>query len=533
MTKLRAAGRLLTASTETRELRYLLLPYGEPGNTNKGKVIASAGTLEVPAEPLPVNLEHNEVAPVGTMLVTEEEAGLIAAVSVANTRAGDDVLEEATAGLRKGISVEVEDYVIRAGRFIKGRLTGAGLVVKPAYPSALLMAADAGELSPDLEAAAAAIEAGDLEAAAAAIAAAQEKASADNNGNNNEESDTVNKNLEAGMPANTAALLAGLMGTKATAPAGDPAPGKLEAGAVTLSKFTAAVRAMSEPGNSGLKAAAFHTISQADMYDPAAVPAYLGEVWGDVLYTERFAPLVSTADLTGMEVTGWRWEAGKSPIVDDWEPSTGVHPNEVRNEIPTGEMVAKKYSEHAKRIAGGNRFDRVHIDFPVAGVLESFLKEQAEYIKKRRDARVREHIYAAAKQITGTGADVASTWAKIILGAMHCMDYAKPTYAIVGNDLYRPMLATDMLENLALLETTLGLESGSMAGFRIQPASITDTASNGKVVVGAQKATVLHEPAGAPFRVDAQELLTGAVDKAVFSYYLLRSDERGGIYEVN
>jgi hypothetical protein len=204
------------------------------------------------------------------------------------------------------------------------------------------------------------------------------------------------------------------------------------------------------------------------------------------------------------------------------------------NDIPTGEMRAERESFPAKRIAGGNRFDRVHIDFPVPGVMESFLREQTEYIKRRRDARVKQHLVAqaAANAVVGTGTDIATPWAKIILGAMHVMEYDKPTFAVVGNDLYRQMLTTDALENLALLETTLGLESGSMAGFRIQPAQISDVTMNGEVIVGAQRGTVLHEPAGAPIRVDAQELLKGAVDKAVFSYYLLRSDERGGIVRV-
>ena len=531
MSKLRATGHLLAASADKRELSYLLLPYGEPGNTNKGKVLASAGTLEIPAEPLPVNLEHDATAPLGTMDVTETDAGLTATVHVAATRAGDDALEEARLGLRKGISVEVENPVIRAGRFIKGKLTGAGLVVSPAYPSALLMAADAGELTPDLEAAAAAIDAGDLEAAAAAIAAAQAKVKDDDETPTEKDNTEVPNNLSAGMPANTAGLLAGLVG-KATKPA---SPKLTAASELTLEKFTAAARTVGD-GMAGtdLKAAAFKMMTQQDMYDPAAVPAFLGEVWSDVVYQERFAPLVSTAALTGMAVQGWRWEEGSEAIVDDWEADEIIEGVVIsRRDIPSSEMKLVPYSENAKRIAGGNSFDRVHMDFPVPGVLESFLVNQAEYIKRRRDERVRQHIYSNAKQITGAGADVASTWAKIILGAMHCMDYAQPTYAVVGNDLYRPMLATDMLENLALLETSLGLESGSMAGFRIQPASISDTASAGKVVVGASKATVLHQPAGAPIRVDSQELLKGSIEKAVFSYYLLRSDERGGIYEVS
>lgn len=551
MSKLKAAGRLLAANREDRTLRYRLLPFGEPGNTNMGKVIASAGSIEIPSSPLPVNIEHDYTRPVGTMIAEETPEGLDAVVTIANTRAGDDVLEEAATGLRAGISVEVDNPVIRAGRFVKGLLSGSGLVVKPAYPSALLMAADVGEVDPDVDVETEAVEladaaahlsqavdAGDAEAAAAAIAEAEAAIEAakdklTESAEPAQEENNMPPTATASAPANTEALLATLAGLIGKPSDQGPAS-KLTAGnEITLDKFTAAIRGMADTTDGRLKAAALDTITQADVYDPTSVPAYLGEVWASQPYEERFTPLVDHADLTGMKVTGWRWVEGKSPIVDDWDPAfSGSAPNESMNDIPTGEVVAEDYSETAKRIAGGNRFDRVHFDFPVPGVIESFLANQAEYIARRRDQRTQEHIYAHAKLISGTGADVANPWRRIILGAMHVQEYSTPTYAIVGNDLYRDMLGSDMLENLALLEASLGLKEGSLAGFKIKPASITDTASNGKVIVGASRATVLHEPAGAPFRVDAEELLKGAVDKAVFAYYLLRSDERGGIVEV-
>lgn len=542
---LKARGNLLAASTEDRTLRYRLLPFGEPGSTNKGKVLASAGAIEVPADSLPVNLEHDYTRPLGRMTVSEDADGLEATVDVARTRAGDDVLEEAAQGLRAGISVEIDNPIIRAGRLIAGKLSGAGLVVKPAYPSALLMAADFGDTEPDedndddavtdaeaeeaneqLDVARAAIDAGDLPAAAAAIAAAQEEITP----TTESETNPVPVNASA-APSSTDALLASIAAHMNKSGNGNTLEAADEG--LTLDKFAATFRGMAGQ-DSRMTAAALDTITQADVFDPTSQPAYLGELWNNTTYVERFAPLVTRENLTGMSVKGWRWVEGKSPIVDDWDPAfSGVAPAETMNQIPTGEVVAESDEWFAKRIAGGNRFDRVHVDFPVPGVLESFLREQTEYIKKRRDARVKQHLIGAAKPIVGTGSDVLNPWRKIILGAMHVLEYSKPTYALIGNDLYRELLGTDMLENLAMLDTTLGLEAGTMAGFRIQPAEITDTAMNGKIFVGASNATVLHETGGgSPIRVDAQELSIGAVDKAVFSYYLLRSDDRGGIVEV-
>jgi hypothetical protein len=243
-----------------------------------------------------------------------------------------------------------------------------------------------------------------------------------------------------------------------------------------------------------------------------------------------------------------------TPIADDWEPpyTEGDYDADPQvlsqmNDIPSRSVRAVGREWTAKRIAGGNRFDRAIIDFPVPGQLESYLREQTEYIKRRRDARVLAHLSSIARPIVGTGNDISNAWRRIILGSQYILEDTKPDYALVGNDIYRELLGSDMLENLAMLETSLGLESGSMAGFKIQPFSIKNTANNGRVIVGSSKVTVLHQSGGdAPIRVDAQELQKGAIDKAVFSYYLLRSNTitegeapdpitnyaKNGVYEV-
>ncbi|NUL43735.1 hypothetical protein F7P69_00770 [Cellulosimicrobium funkei] len=149
-----AHGELLTASTDDRTLTYRLLPYGEPGRTSAGTITAAQGTVTVPEDVagLPVNLEHDYKRPVGKFVsVTETENGLEATIRVANTRDGDDALTLAAEGLRRGISVEIDSPVIRAGRLISGVLTAAGLVVRSAFPSAQLVAADSGDLPTEME----------------------------------------------------------------------------------------------------------------------------------------------------------------------------------------------------------------------------------------------------------------------------------------------------------------------------------------------------------------------------------------------
>jgi hypothetical protein len=160
----------LLAANDDGSLSFKLLPFGEPGSTNKGKLtVKGPGIVKLPADPSTVhaNFEHEFRRPLGKATVLEERAdGVYATFMPADTTAGRDWREEARAGLRKGISVELGSPVIRNGDLLAGDLTGAGAVVKPAYASAqLVTAADAGT---DTELADA------LANAADAIAAAQD-----------------------------------------------------------------------------------------------------------------------------------------------------------------------------------------------------------------------------------------------------------------------------------------------------------------------------------------------------------------------
>lgn len=145
--KLSAVGTLLKADAEERTLSYVLLPFGVEGSTSLGKLTAAAGAILLPddVDTLELNLEHDYTKPIGKFVRVEEtEAGLEATVKISKTSAGNDALQLAAEGLRTGISVEIADPVIRSGQLVAGRLTGAGLVVRPAFPTAQLIAADCG-----------------------------------------------------------------------------------------------------------------------------------------------------------------------------------------------------------------------------------------------------------------------------------------------------------------------------------------------------------------------------------------------------
>lgn len=540
--KLGLLGAKITASNPAaRTHTFDLLHYGEAGlvswhepdgTVRPARVTASAGALTIPAGPLPVNEEHDKAKPRGVMSVTDTGEKLVASVAYFDTAEGRKAWQDATDGTRSGISVEIDKPAVKAGEFIGGVLEGAGQVKVPAFPSSKVTASEAEPIpdtAPDGEGEAAdgaqPVTAEDVQSAIDTLKSIQDNLT-------EQENPTMGATASASAPAATDKVLASLAAMFGAKDEQDQDKGGKVTAGLSLTSYVETVHNLRSGLLQGEKlTAALATVTETDVLTPAAVPAYLGELWDGTEYFERWADLVTHEDLTALTYKGWEWVEGLGPVVDDWDPAytqgdydaTPPTPSAM-NDIPSREVQAVPREWHARRIAGGNRFDRAVSDFPVPGQMESYLREQADYIKRRRDARVREHLLGVARPIVGTGADISTTWRRVILGAQHVMEDAAPTYALLGNDIYRDLLGSDMLENLALLEVSLGLKEGTLAGFKIRPASINDTAMNGRVVVGSGKVTHLHEPSGSPIRVDTQELSKGAIDKAVFSYYLLRTN---------
>jgi hypothetical protein len=311
---------------------------------------------------------------------------------------------------------------------------------------------------------------------------------------------------------------------------------QVKSGGVSVDALTAAMFNMGGVTNPDLKAAAFDVVTQADMYDPTSTPQYVGELWKGRHRPQIYVPLLTSQSLTSMVVQGWSIE--KKPQFGDWDPAySGTKPNETMNDIPTNEVTFfQPNSWTAKRLARGSRFDRQIIDFPNPEAMAVFLREETQALSDLLDEKAKDFIVANAKTATANGADKADPWAKLVFGIANVLEYSTPTYSIIGNDLWRQMQNTSEIDRRAWIETKLGLEDGTLQGFNLHPARLSDTEMNGKIVVGAKRAIDLHSPPGAPIRVDAQELQKGAVDKAVFSYYLFKADPeattKGGVVTV-
>jgi hypothetical protein len=511
---LTAAGALLTASVGERLLRYLVLPYGEQGRTSAGLLTINAGAVTLPADvgALTLNLEHDFTRPVGRAVdLTDTPAGIVATFHVAATSAGDDLLTEAAEGLRPGASVELADSVIRGGRLVSARLVAAGAVVRPAFPSALLVASDTPD--PDTP-------------GSDPTVTTDTDTDTDNSGDELEDDDTD----DDGPPADeeptggnmttdtvTASAPADLTTTAprrpAPAAAGAPSMGQV---AMLLAAYhdtrdPGILRTLLDPVVTPRVFAALTDIKYdgtGGLAPTIAQPQWLGELWSGVAFTRRIIPLFNHGDLSGLTINGWRWKT--KPAVAPWTGNKAP--------VPSNPAEVEPYTTTARRLAGAWDIAREFRDFNVPGFWEGFFAAGAESYARQSDAGVLADVVGAATDVeAGTvPANVPVALSYIVDGALSFIDTAPATFAIVATDLWAALVKTPTDKSLEFLSVALSIEEGAAAGFPIVPAS---SLAPGTVLVGARNAATVHELPGSPIRVEAENIAQGGIDEGLFGYY--------------
>ncbi|MBD8077692.1 hypothetical protein [Cellulosimicrobium arenosum] len=485
MSTIKAQGRLLKANAADRVLEYLLLPYGEEGRTSAGRVTASAGTLDVPDE-IVANMEHDGTRPVAkSAYLREEDDGLRAGFHVAETTAGNDLLVEAAEGLRTGISVEIDNPVIRAGRLLSGALTGAGFVTTPAFPSALLVASDAGEIEDETE---------------------------DQHDTEGTEPEANNTEEEADVPTETE-------NTTATVPAGSLAARRNEnTGPKTPNDlFRLMANAHKTGGTKGLTAA-LSDIVPGDILGQEQ-PQYVGELWDGKAYERKIVPLFNHANLTSYNVQGWRWVT---------RPAVAAYAGN-KTAVPSNAVETEQVSISAERIAGAHDIDRKFRDFNDAEFFAAYFAAMTESYARVSDTSVAADILAVATDVTADAVptDVPTGLSYIVDGALAVLAATDtmPTFALVPLNLWKGMLLTPRDKTLEYLNSALGFEEGSTGGFRIQPSTVVTDA----VLVGTKSAATVHELSGSPIRVEAVDVANGGIDAGLFGYYATNIHDAEGL----
>lgn len=513
---LNAAGVLLTADADTRVLTYRLLPYGEPGRTNVGTVTASKGTLTLPHDPstMHLNIEHDRTRPVGKCVnLTEDDAGLTASFTIAATTAGNDLLAEATEGLRPGVSVEITSPLVRAGRLLGGVLHHAGAVTEPAFPSALLVAADAGTLDVEVEV---------REENVVLIGGVEYTLQEDGTYAPTKPPETTAEPPVAEIAASAAGSRAARSNLTARSVAAAGVGGGRRTAVVTEPERTAAqvfrmLATAYRTGNQGLLTAALANVVHDDgdndgdgLGEIAAAPGWLGEVYSKASYVRRYIPLLLTGTLTSFKETGYNYAT--LPVVAKYSGN--------KADVPTGGMTAVPVTFTVEQWAHAADLDRRFIDFGDTTVVADFIAAQVNSYKKETDLETGRDIIANAGTFTpgAVPTDINEVLSAIVDGALalQAADFS-PSFAIVGADIFRSFALTRKDAVPEYLSSTAGLDEGSAGGFRIISSSLPEAA--GQVVVGDGTSARFKElGGGAPVRVEAEHVAQRGRDLGVFGY---------------
>lgn len=502
---------LLTASVADRTLTYMLAPFGEPGRTNRGLCTLTASSITVPADvtALPVNLEHDHTRPVARFVaVTPTPTGLHATVRVLDTTAGNDVLLEASEGVRTGISVELRDHVIRGGVIVSGTLVGAALCARPAYPSALLVAADAGELPAYAVTTVHEALTNALDVVVTNTVPDENAEDPTPDAGDNTTGETVTASLTASAPQGMQAVPGAQTPRRHVDTAADF--GRLLAAYHTTRDplMLAAINEVAE--GSGDLFAALTDIKwdgTGGLSQTITQPQWLGNVWNNKKYQRKIIPLLSSDALTSLTLKGWKW--GTKPVVAAWNGNKAA--------VPSGTITADPVNSTASRYAGAHDIAREFRDFGSAEFWEAYISAMTESYAKVTDVAAADAIIAGATDVVaGTvPTDVPAGLAYIVDGALSMLDIATPSWALVAPDLWRELVLTPTDHALEFLSASLGLEEGTVERFRMIPYS---GLTAGTVLVGDPAAATFLELPGSPIRVEAENIANGGIDDGFFGY---------------
>lgn len=516
----------LEADLDNRVLSGTLLPFDEPGFTNLGKVTASKDSKLDVAPLVTLNRQHDPDVPLGKALVLETlDDRIRAAFKVLETRDGDDALLEAFEGVRCGLSVELDPVVTRAGRIVSGTIVAAAHVVRPAFASAKLDAADL-EPVPDFgpdddglerEEPPAVVIDGEALPNVSEVTVTEDEIDIQTT---DAEDAPENKEEEPIMAA--AAVTSAALAASKVAP---------KSGGNALQKMYAALAGVAPAQDQIALRAALADIVPGDILG-IDQGQYVGELWSGNAYERRIIPLYNHANLTSFKVKGWQWVT--KPEVDDY---TGN-----KTAVPSAEVETEPVEIDAYRLAGAHNIDRKFRDFGDTEFWDAYYRAMSESTSKKSDVKVRGLVRDAATRVHLLNAAMTSgvpqalnLMVKGILKIVNDLE-TLPDHAMVTTDVYEPLLYTKEQDVLAYLNAALGFKDGTLGSFRIIPVPVSsltvDLATDfvGKVLVGCKDAVTVHElPGEAPIRIEAPNIALGGVDSGVFYYGAVNVHSAEGI----
>lgn len=509
----------LTASIQDRVVSGLLLPYGEIGRTNLGKFsIDGPGIIEIPNDVsvLMANADHSQVQPRARFLTaTDTPGGIVASFKVGENPEGDVLLASVEKSIKNGkpmsLSVELTNVIIRAGKALGGKLTGAAFVENGAFPSASVMAADAGEFpgEPSDSSALSPVD-GVLSVEATSIPDSVEVTA-----DSVTTTFTPKPESEPLMASATIPKTLNPVG----ASVGGPAPltkGQVFATLHAIQSGTATeedINRLKEASGGSNLFAALTDIK----YDGAggvgvnmSPSQWIGELWSGKTYEQQIATLFNHGDLSSLTINGFRWTT--KPTGGTWAGN--------KSNVPSSTAATTPFSTTAKRWAGAHDHAREHRDFNTPGYFESYYAAMTDsYLQWVDETITLADVLAAATSVRAdnpAGLTIGAGLSAIIDGAAEVIAAkAVPSFALVSTQLWKQIAKTPQNATLGYLNAALNLEEGSLDGFKIRASSLV---AAGNVLVGAKEAVTVYELPGVPLRVEAADLVKGGIDTGLFGY---------------
>lgn len=457
-------ARVDAADTDSRRLSGVALPYGAPGRTSAGTLTVRAGAVRLPDTVGHVKLTygHDRDRAIGAALSADDTPEtLTMSFAVARTPDGDRLLAELdpAAPVRDGLSVELDNVEMVAGEVIAADLVAVAAVPLPAFT-----------------------------AARAALAA--------------ERTDPMPDETPTTPPADVTA-------------AADPTPTVI-ASATVREPDRDPVDVLATSIRAGLRPAQIEA-ALADFTDAGAAfpPQWVGELWSASHDRRPFIDATTTAPLTSVKVTGWRWTDGLG--VAAW---TGG-----KTAIPSNAPAMEAVEVTAQYLAGGVDVAREWVDLGSPQILRDIIAHAMTDYRQKTEGN------AIADAVTGATVLPAKTDPidQLVEAALALVSVgANIDYVFVGKAVYAALVKSaagfDFLAGLA----NIAQNTANVGALTVKPHP---GLAADAVLAGDRRAFTFYEK-NPPVTVNAVDIARGGLDEAVHGYYSTLVNDATGLVTV-
>lgn len=555
MRDIQIEGGEVLANLDDRTITGLLLPYGEQGRTNIGRLTVMAGDIAIPADPevAGLNVDHDRFKPVGRAArLWETAAGIMASLKIARTPEGDQALldarpvEQGGTGKRMCLSAEFTTG-IKDGRSTGGILAGAALVARGAFPSAQVLAADTDDED-------------ETDAADDTVTSSShsEEVYTDENGKTYRrvyDAETTETPTEDGREITTTTTIteeetdaAAEVETeqeqevsatatpvpvtqRPTAPAGRTEARGPDAQAVlaAMGSVLDATRLREAPSAEALAVlAALSDITTSTLNGGGVLrPDWLGQLYQGVPYVRQYVDLGTVG--TNISVAGKAgYTLGRGTSGAPLNRFDGTWAGD-KTDIKSGVGFTKSASSQLARYAFGDDIARELFDLPGGReIVESFMKLVLE------DHLIWSDLIALDTWCLASGLPVApktyptqytAGLGQALQGILAVKKKKadgrtdEPTFVIANEMAFEQLIYTakDLIPEFVNFNMSTD-RTGAADGIRLVVGD-TGVQTNPSLIVGSSRAVEFDELAGGPLRIDALDIAKGGIDQAVHGYF--------------